>query len=124
MKELTGAMASGTNSRTKMAQKLLLAALALAFPTVALAGDQAAYRMTAKGVEPFARCFAAAQEKASKPWSFVPREGGGGTFSNGGARGVGTPYFVRILDDGHARDIRVDAPRADSDVRRAVDRCI
>lgn len=107
-----------------MAQKLLLAALMIAFPTGALAGDQPPTRTTATAVEPFARCFAASEEAASKPWSFVPREGGGGTFSNAGARGVQNAYFLRITDKGSAREFRLEASRADVDVRRAIDHCV
>ena len=80
-------------------------------------------RTTAKGAEPFAICFAAAQDRAARPWSFVPREGGGGTFSNVGAAGVSHPYFVEVADRGTERAIRLTAG-ADRFVVRDVDHCI
>ncbi|MGN6058412.1 MAG: hypothetical protein ACTHOI_07490 [Sphingomicrobium sp.] len=107
-----------------MKQKLCLALAALALPVPAFgAPDAIATRTTAKGVEPFARCFAAAQDRASRPWWFVPKESGGGTFSNLGARGVRRPYFVEIADRGAQREIRLTSV-ADASVRRAVDACI
>lgn len=80
-------------------------------------------RTTAKAVEPFAQCFTQAQDHASRPWSFVPRESGGGTFSNAGATGVRHPYFVEIADRGATREIRMTAGN-DPSIRRAVDNCI
>src|SRR5689334_16459952 len=80
-------------------------------------------RTTGKGAEPFARCFAATQDRESRPWSFVPRDGGGGTFSNLGATGVSRPYFVEVADRGTQREIRLTAG-ADRSVARAVNRCI
>jgi hypothetical protein len=80
-------------------------------------------RTTAKGVEPFAQCFTQAQDRASQPWSFIPKESGGGTFSNAGAAGVRRPYFVEVADRGAMREIRMIAAR-DPSVRRAVDNCI
>ena len=97
--------------------------LALAAPASAGAADPAV-RTTAKGVEPFAQCFAAAQDRASRPWSFVPKASGGGTFSNAGASGVREPYFLDVADRGAARELRVSASRSDASVQRAVDGCI
>ena len=95
-----------------------LAAVSTAAPAVS-----AVKRTTAKGAEPFAQCFAAAQDRAARPWSFVPREGGGGTFSNLGATGISHPYFVEVADRGALREIKLTAG-ADRSVVRAVDRCI
>jgi hypothetical protein len=95
--------------------------LALAAPAVA---QPAATRTTAKAVEPFAQCFAAAQDRAAKPWSFVPRESGGGTFSDAGATGVRNPYFVEVADRGATRVIRVTAAVSDQAVLKAIDGCI
>jgi hypothetical protein len=78
---------------------------------------------TARGVEPFAQCFARAQDRAARPWSFVPKESGGGTFSNVGAAGVRNPYFLEVADRGSTREIRV-MPAGDASVIRAVDDCI
>ena len=55
------------------------------------------------------------------PWWFVPRLGGGGTFSNAGANGVSDPYFVDITDKGATREIRLTS--ADAALIRAVDSC-
>lgn len=123
-KALTITGRSGTNSRTKMRQKLLLATLALAIPTSALASDAFAPRVTARAAEPVARCFAATQDAASRPWSFVPREGGGGTFSDAGAKGVSKPYYLRIVDRGADREVRLDAAGADAAVGRAIEPCL
>jgi hypothetical protein len=107
-----------------MKQKLCLAIAAAAVSaTASAAPDVTAMRTTAKGVESFAQCFAATQDLASKPWSFVPKDGGGGTFSDLGAHGVRRPYFVEIADRGARREIRLTAV-AEVSVRRAVDSCI
>jgi hypothetical protein len=104
-----------------MTQFLASILLAVAIPAVA---QPAATRTTAKAVEPFAQCFTAAQDRASKPWSFVPRESGGGTFSNAGAAGVRNPYFVEVADRGATRVIRLTSAGADGAVLKAVDACI
>jgi hypothetical protein len=106
-----------------MKQKLCLALAALAITAAAPAPQGTATRTTAKGVEPFAQCFAAAQDRASRPWSFVPRDSGGGTFSDAGVRGVHRPYLVEIADRGARREIRLTGA-GDVSVRRAVDACI
>lgn len=80
-------------------------------------------RITVRPTAVFAACFAATETQAAQPWSFVPKENGGGTFSNFGARGVTNPYFVRVADLGSRREIRLDAS-ADAAVVRAVDRCV
>jgi hypothetical protein len=104
-----------------MTQFLASILLSVAIPAVA---QPAATRTTAKAVEPFAQCFTAAQDRASKPWSFVPRESGGGTFSNAGAAGVRNPYFVEVADRGATRVIRLTSAGADGAVLKAVDACI
>jgi hypothetical protein len=83
--------------------------------------------ITAKSVEQFAGCFADAQDQASRAWWFVPRSNGG-TFSNLGAKGVRSPYFLAVLDRGGSREIRLErdqaAAPADRVVVRAVDECV
>lgn len=98
--------------------------LCVAVPALlaATSAASAVVRTTVKGVEPFAQCFAHAQDRASRPWSFVPKESGGGTFSNVGAAGVRRPYFLEVADRGATREIRLSA--ASATVRLAVDRCI
>ena len=105
-----------------MKQKLLLSLMLVALPASAAAAD-APLRTTTKGAEPFAQCFAAAQDHASRPWSFVPKASGGGTFSNLGARGVRQPYFLDVAHRGGRLEIRL-APGGDAAVLRAVDTCL
>ncbi len=83
-------------------------------------------RSTARPANQFVACFVAAQDQAAQPWSFVPRDSGGGTFSNVGAKGVASPYFLRIADRGSRREIRLEASNAaaGAPVLRAVDRCV
>jgi len=105
-----------------MKQTLLLALVSVAASAGAAAAGDVSTRTTAKAVEPFAQCFAAAEDRAAKPWSFVPKASGGGTFSNAGARGVRQPYFLEVADGGRLREIRVSGP--DASVLRAVDQCL
>jgi hypothetical protein len=106
---------------------LLLTCLAASAASAAApAASAASARSTARPADQFAACFVAAQERAAQPWSFVPRESGGGTFSNAGARGVSSPYYLRIADLGSRREIRLQATNAlaGASVLRAVDRCV
>jgi|KBSMisStandDraft_5_1062788.scaffolds.fasta_scaffold2545325_1 hypothetical protein len=79
---------------------------------------------TTKGVEPFAQCFVAAQDRVGHAWAFVPKESGGGTFSNVGASGVRQPYFIDVADRGATREIRLAAAGRDRLLVLAVQRCI
>jgi hypothetical protein len=85
-----------------------------------------AERSTTKPADQFVACFVAGQDRASQPWSFVPRESGGGTLSNLGAKGVTNPYFLRVADLGWKRDIRLEATNGSSgeSLLRAIDRCV
>jgi hypothetical protein len=105
----------------------LLSCLAVSAASAAVpSAGGAVARSTAKPANQFVACFVAAQDKAAQPWSFVPRDSGGGTFSNAGAKGVRNPYFLRIADRGSRREIRLEATNAASGapVLRAVDRCV
>lgn len=104
--------------------RLALLGLAASAAVAAPAFGQERVRSTTRAVEPFAQCFAAAQDRAARPWSFVPRTSGGGTFSNAGAAGVDQPYFLDIADRGARREILLTAASADPVVLRAVDRCV
>ena len=104
--------------RQTAAVLVLFAALSSAAP----AQQALAPRVTAKGVDSFVQCFVAAQEQASAAWSYVPRENGGGTFSNAGAAGVRHPYLLEVADRGSRREIRL--AEGDLTVLRAVDRCV
>ena len=79
---------------------------------------------TARSTEEFAGCFAHVQERDSKAWWFVPKESGGGTFSNAGAASVKQPYFVEISDRGSRREIHVQNASWDGPVARGVEQCI
>lgn len=85
-------------------------------------------RTTTKAADPLIRCFAESQDRASTPWSFIPKESGGGTFSNAGAPNVRSPYYVDVADRGVTRVIRVEAASADDAARTrllsAIDSCI
>jgi len=106
-----------------MKQILCLALLALTLGASPVQLNAALTLTTARGAEPFAQCFAQAQDRAARPWSFIPKESGGGTFSNAGAAGVRKPYFLEVADRGSTRVIRV-MPATDASVIRAVDNCI
>lgn len=106
-----------------MKQILRLVLLPLALAASPAPRPAALTLTTARGAEPFAQCFAQAQERASRAWSFVPKESGGGTFSNAGAAGVRKPYFLEVADRGAVREVRVTAGN-DASVIRAVDDCI
>lgn len=106
-----------------MKQLVYLAVLTLTIAASPLPQHAAVTVVTAKGAEPFAQCFAQAQDRVARPWSFVPKESGGGTFSNAGAAGVRKPYFLEIADRGSTREIHV-MPASDASVIRAVDGCI
>jgi hypothetical protein len=79
---------------------------------------------TAKSTQAFADCFAHAQERSSKAWWFVPKESGGGTFSNLGAASVSKPYFVVISDRGSRREIQLQNASWDGPEARGVEQCI
>jgi hypothetical protein len=100
---------------------------AIAGPAFA-APSPADVRTSAKAADPLVRCFAATQDRASAAWSFVPKESGGGTFSNAGAPNVRAPYYVDVADRGATRVIRVEAATGDAAARTrllsAIDSCI
>jgi hypothetical protein len=101
---------------------VLFAGAAAAAPTLPVT-DSSLVLTTARAADPVASCFAQVQERASKPWSFVPRESGGGTFSNAGAPGVSQPYFVKVAARGTGAQVSLTAV-SDASVVRAVDACI
>ena len=100
----------------------LIACLAVSASAAAPAGSGLLARATPKTADQFVACFADAQTQAGQPWSFVPRENGGGTLSNAGASGVRNPYFVKVADLGSRREIRLET--ASAPVMRAVDSCV
>jgi hypothetical protein len=105
----------------------LLSCLAVSAASAAVppAGDTVA-RNTTKATSQFVACFADMQVQSAQPWSFVPKENGGGTISNLGAAGVQNPYFLKVSDRGSRREIRLEAASAPTgaSVLRAVDSCV
>ena len=79
--------------------------------------------VTAKSTEAFAQCFAAAQDRASASWWFVPK-GKGGTFSNAGAAKVHKPFFVVISDRGERREIQLKDVAEGSPEAGGISQCI
>jgi hypothetical protein len=79
---------------------------------------------TSKSTQAFAECFARSQERNSRPWWFVPKESGGGTFSNLGAASVKKPYFVLISDRGSTREIQLQNASWNGPEARGVVQCI
>jgi hypothetical protein len=109
----------------KRAVCLILAGLAVSTAGDAVPAARGSLeRTTTKPTQQFATCFVQAQERASAPWWFVPKENGGGTFSNLGAKGVANPYFVDVRDLGSRREIRLELASADASVLHAVDSCV
>lgn len=104
--------------RQTAAVLILFAAVSSAAP----AQRALAPRVTEKAADSFVQCFAASQEQGASAWSYIPREGGGGTFSNAGASGVRHPYFLEVADRGSRREIRL--AEGDLTILRAVDRCV
>jgi hypothetical protein len=106
---------------------VLLSCLAVtAASAAAPPADGPVLRSTGKAADQFAACFAGAEDRAAQPWSYVPKENGGGTFSNLGARGVSSTYFLKVADLGRRREIRLEAANASAgaSVLRAVDSCV
>jgi hypothetical protein len=85
-------------------------------------------RTTDKSFDAFGHCFVASQERASRPWWFVPRETGGGTFSNARSADDRAAYFLRIKDSGAALQIRLEtgerAKTVTQPITEAIDSCI
>jgi hypothetical protein len=77
---------------------------------------------TTKPLNAFGSCFIAAQEQASRPWSFVPN-GRGGVFSDAGARGITAPYRLQVREDGQSNKILLFAAAGSDQLLRAVERC-
>jgi hypothetical protein len=102
---------------------LISVAASAAAPVTYTRADAATFATT-KSVEQFGGCFVAAQERARRAWSYVPRDNGG-TFSNLGARGARGLYFLAVSDRGAAREIRLEtAAKTDSAVAKAIDQCV
>ena len=96
-------------------------------PAAAAQAGGAVEHSTSKPIEQFVRCFVAAQEQASLPWWFVPKDHGG-TISNLGASGARNVYYLDVSDDGSIRKVRLELASseasADRSIARAVKECI
>jgi hypothetical protein len=79
---------------------------------------------TIRSTEQFAACFERTQDRVEKPWSFVPKDSGGGTFSNLGARSVSKPYFLLINDRGSRREIELQNASLNGPEIKGVEQCI
>ena len=77
---------------------------------------------TTKPLSAFGSCFVAAQEQASRPWSFVPN-GRGGVFSNAGARGITDPYRLQVHEEGRTNRLLLFATAGSDRLVRDVERC-
>jgi hypothetical protein len=106
----------------KQGVRIVLLALAACATASNVGAEPKQALSTTKGVEPFAQCFTAAEDRAGRAWAFVPKESGGGTFSTVGARGVCQPYYIDVADRGTTREIRLSAT-ADRSLALAVQRC-
>lgn len=110
-------------------KRITIFALALwaSSPAAALQSGGAVERSTSKPVAQFVRCFVAAQEQASLPWWFVPKDHGG-TISNLGANGARSVYFVGVSDLGSIRKVRLELASNEASgnrsIAQAVNQCI
>jgi hypothetical protein len=78
-------------------------------------------RVTAKSLDAFGHCFIAAQDRQARPWWFVPKEDGGGTFSNARSPDDEAAYFVRLQRTGSGGlQIRAEE-RSQTQLRPVVD---
>jgi hypothetical protein len=101
---------------------LISVAAIAAAPTPAR--DRSEQFATIKSTDQFADCFARSQERNARPWWFVPKESGGGTFSNQGAASISKPYFLVIADRGSRREIQLQNADWNGPEARGVEQCI
>ena len=111
-----------------MAKRAIFFTILASIASQAIAADTSSIvRSSDKRVDPLVRCLADAEDRASAPWWFVPRESGGGTFSNLGAPKVRNPYFVDVADRGGKRELRLRSTEVDAAAKArilsAIDRC-
>lgn len=111
-----------------MAKRAIFFIILASIASQSIAADTSSIvRSSDKRVDPLVRCLADAEDRASAPWWFVPRESGGGTFSNLGAPKVRNPYFVDVADRGGKRELRLRSTEVDAAAKArilsAIDRC-
>ena len=109
-----------------MAQLLGVSTVILGLVAAAVQPVQPLLRTTtAKSTGEFESCFTAAQERASRPWAFMPSYRGG-TFTNSGANGAGGTYWLTLQRSLHRAEIRLyadEAARPAKAISEAVDQC-
>jgi hypothetical protein len=112
-----------------VAKRAVFSIIVASIASQSLAAPHAAniIRSSEKRVDPLVRCLADAEDRAFAPWWFVPRESGGGTFSNLGAPKVRNPYFVDVADRGGKRELSLRSSDVDAGAKvrilAAIDRC-
>ena len=80
---------------------------------------------TPKSLNEFGQCFVRGQEQQARAWAFVPTPSGG-TFTNAGANGVTTTYWVRVSETRPLNVVRLFAARGSDDsggLIEAVNQC-
>ena len=80
---------------------------------------------TVRSIDAFGRCFAASQDKAARPWAYMPI-GRGGTFTNSGAKGFGGTYWLTVNSSDHRGEIRLfgeEGARPPESLIEAVNQC-
>jgi hypothetical protein len=77
---------------------------------------------TVKSLNEFGSCFTATQDRASRPWAFMPT-GNGGTFTNAGAEGIAAPYWLTVSVARGPSQIRLFANSGSADMIQAVNSC-
>jgi hypothetical protein len=106
----------------------LCTVLVLATPVAASAEPGQRLNHTDGTMTAFRDCFVASQEKARRPWGFVPDEtGGGGSFSTIPGRDTYSPYTLTVregaLDSGISLTGEVP-PESGPMIATAIDGCL
>jgi hypothetical protein len=102
---------------------LLVSSVALGAGAMAQASPEYLGRSTPKSLDQFAQCFASTQDRAARPWWYVPYADGG-LFSDSRSGNQDKGYFLRIRDIGGQRQIAVQSAAQESAITRAVDTCL
>ena len=110
--------------------RLLCLIAAMLAPSAARAARPGVFKdvaRTTKSLDAFGKCFVAAQERASRAWSFVPSKDGG-TFSDVGSPNNQIGYFLHIQGSGPAFRLRLEwagtERSAIAPILNSVDHCV
>ncbi|HEY8592217.1 MAG TPA: hypothetical protein VIL42_05035 [Sphingomicrobium sp.] len=104
----------------------LSAVFVMAAPAGAAAQPAEVQRTSARSLESFRDCFITSQDKAERPWAFVPDEGGGGTFSTVPAAQTDSPYFLTMRGSRSGTSLRLSGearPGSGPTIAAAVEGC-